>query len=295
MTRREWIAAASAAAATSLGAAAPQPVLGALLTAAASLLKRDPEATLKAIAEIGYRVVEGFDRARMVALAPLLKAHGLTLRSCPIETPLITADWEAYPELKQVALDEAIDSLKNAGADYCTLGYISPGARGDGDDFFRRAADRMNVVAERCRRAGMRFAWQNHAFEFAGRAGLRPIDIYKERLDPKLVGLELDVFWASAAGQNPLDLFKEWKGRVWLVRLADKAPGTPRTASENIGDGAFADLGSGSIDFAPVLKAAPAAGCRYYFAGPERAADPIESLRKSFTYLKSRLSNWLSN
>jgi sugar phosphate isomerase/epimerase len=292
MTRREWIAASlMGTAAATLRAAAVPPVLGASLTASAALLRRDPEGTLKAIADIGYRDVEGFSRVPMLALAPKLKAYGLALRSCPIETPLVTADWEAYPEFKQVSLDEAIDSLKNAGADSCTLGYISPGARGDADDFYRRAADRMNVVAERCRRAGMRFAWQNHAFEFAGRAGLRPVDIYKERLDPKLVGLELDVFWASAAGQNPLALLKEWKGRVWLVRLADKAQGTPLTTSENIGDGTFADLGSGTIEFAPILKAAPAAGCRYYFAGPERAEDPIASLRKSFTWLKNLISS----
>ena len=84
----------------------------------------------------------------------------------------------------------------------------------------------MNVLGEQCRRAGIKFMWRNHAFEFAGRPGLRPIDIYKQRLDPDLVGFELDCFWASVAGQNLPALMKDWKGRVWSLRLADKARGT---------------------------------------------------------------------
>jgi len=101
MTRRAWIAAslmgAAAAKLSPLRAAAAPPVLGASLTAAAALLRRDPEGTLKAIADIGYRDLEGFNRVQMLALAPRLKAYGLALRSCPIETPLVTADWESYP------------------------------------------------------------------------------------------------------------------------------------------------------------------------------------------------------
>ena len=289
MNRREWLA-ATVAAASAIAAKTPvkAPVLGASLIAASGLLKKDPDGALQAIADIGYRDVEGFNRVQMVALAPRFQAHGLTLRSCPMETPLVTADWELYPELKRVPLDEALDSLKSAGVEYCTQGYMSPGARGDADDFFRRAADRMNVIAERCHRMGMQFAWHNHAFEFGGRPGLRPIDIYRERLDAKLVGLELDVFWAGVAGQNLLSLLKDFKGQVWLLRLGDKTRGTPVVPSEDIEDGAFAEPGEGVLDFAAILRAAPAAGARYYFAGSERAAaaDPLDDLRKSFTYFR---------
>jgi sugar phosphate isomerase/epimerase len=57
--------------------------------------------------------------------------------------------------------------------------------------------------------------------------------------------------------------------------------------SEEIEDGAFAEPGEGVLDFAAILKAAPAAGARYYFAGSDRAAvDPLDDLRKSFTYFR---------
>jgi sugar phosphate isomerase/epimerase len=208
------------------------------------------------------------------------------VRSCQAETPLFTANWEQYPELRQIALPEAIDSLAAMGAEYFTMGYISAGARGDNDDFFRRTADRMNAAAELGRKSGLRFAWQNHAFEFEGQPGRRPIDTYKERLDSRLVGLELNVFWASIAGQDPLLLLKEWKGRVPLLQLNDKAKDAPRQFSESIGVGAFVEAGSGDIDFPAILKAAPAAGVKFQFAGQdETEGDPLESLRRSVNWL----------
>ena len=167
----------------------------------------------------GFRDAEGYDRAATVALSPKIKQNGLTVRSCQVETPLITNNWEPYPELKPVTLAEAIESVAAIGAEYFTMGYIAPGARGDGDDFYRHTADRMNAAAELCRKAGLKFAWQNHAFEFGRALGVRPVEIYRERLDLKLVSMELDVFWASVAGEDPVRLLKEWKGHVPLVRL----------------------------------------------------------------------------
>jgi sugar phosphate isomerase/epimerase len=287
LSRREYLQAiAGATAAASLTAATPARVAGVQLYSVRSALKREPDRILQALAAIGFKEVEGYSRSETVALAPKLKQYGLTARSCQVETPLLTANWDPYPELKQVTLPEAIDSLANAGVEYFTMGYISPGARGDADDFFRRTADRMNTAADLCRKSGLRFAWQNHAFEFEGQPGHRPIDIYKERLDQKLVGLELNVFWASIAGEDPLRLLKEWKGHVPLLQLNDKAKDAPRQFSETIGLGAFVEAGSGDIDFPAILKAAPAAGVKVMFAGQdETAGDPIESLRRSFAYL----------
>ena len=286
MLRREWLRVIAGATASRLVAAAPPHVTGVQLYAVRSILKKDPDRVLAALAAIGFKEVEGFSRADTAALAPKIKQHGLTVRSCQAETPLFTANWEQYPELRQVALPEAIDSLAGMGAEYFTMGYISTGARGDNDDFFRRTADRMNAAAELARKSGLRFAWQNHAFEFEGQPGRRPIDIYKERLDSRLVGLELNVFWASVAGQDPLRLLKEWKGRVPLLQLNDKAKDATRQFSETIGTGAFVEAGGGDIDFPAILKAAPTAGVKFQFAGQdETEGDPIESLRRSFAFL----------
>ena len=283
-SRREFIG--GAAAASAWCAAASARVTGVQLYAVRAGLKKDPDATLKALAGIGFKDVEGYNRPASIALAPKLKDYGLALRSCQVEAPLITNNWELFPDLKPISLKEAIDTVAGAGAEYFTMGYISPGARGDGEDFFRRTGDRMNAAADQCRKASLKFAFQTHAFEFAGRPGLRPIDLYRERLDPKLVGMELDVFWASVAGQDVPRLLKDWKGHVPLLRLADKARGVPHQFEEAIGNGAFAEMGEGDIDFPTILKAAAGAGAKYYFAGQdETEGDPIESLRKAYAKL----------
>jgi sugar phosphate isomerase/epimerase len=288
LSRRQLLAGLSGTTAASVLAATPSRPLGAQLYTVRSILAKDPDRVLKEIATIGYTEVEGYNRPQTVTLAAKIKQYGLTLRSCHVETPLITNDWERYPDLKPVPLPDAIESVRNAEIEYFTMAYISPGARGDSDDFYRRTADRMNAAAELCRKAGLKFAYHNHAFEFEGPPGRRPIDYFRERLDQKLVGLEMDVFWASVAGNDPVELLRTWKGRVSMLHLKDKAKGVPVQFSETTGQGAFVEVGSGVLDFPAILKAAPAAGVKYYFVEQDQTpGDPLESLRKSFDYLKT--------
>ena len=288
MTRRELLAAAAIPMASrAFGAAAPPPTFGAQLYTIHSLLRREPDRALKTIAEIGFKEVEGYNRPATIALLPKLKQYGLSVRACAVETPLITNNWDPFPELKPVTLKEAIDSLAEAGAEFFVFGYIPPGARGDGEDFFRRTADRMNTAAELCRKAGLKFVWQNHAFEFVGRPGFRPIELYRERLDLKLVGLELDVFWLTMAGLDPLKMLKDWKGHVPVVRLNDRAKGTPTQFDESAPRGAYAAAGTGTVDFPAILKAGPGAGVKFYSVGQdETEGDPLEALKNSYAYLK---------
>ena len=83
-------------------------------------------------------------------------------------------------------------------------------------DTFRRYADQFNKAAEATQKAGMQFCYHHHAFEFGPKEGSRAIDIFLERLDPKLVKFEMDAFWVSVAGQDPVQLLEKWKGRVLM-------------------------------------------------------------------------------
>ena len=267
ITRRQWLASIpSRAVAAALKAASAAPSLGVqLYSVRRDPARRDPDGVLKAIAGIGYKEVEGYSRLDTIALLPRIKEAGLSARSCQTETPLITADWESIRSSNRSRSKRRSTAWRNAGIEFFKMGYISPGARGDGDDFYRRTADRMNAAAELCRKSGLKFVWQNHAFEFDGRPGLRPIDIFRQRLDPKLVRLELDFFWASVAGYDPIRLLKDWKGSVSFVHLNDKAKDTPQQFSESIGQGAYAEPGTGALDFPAILKAAEAAGVAVLF------------------------------
>lgn len=288
LTRREWLAAAATAAAAPALLAVPPRPLGAQLYTVRDILMKESDRVFKTLAAIGYTEVEG-NRADLIELLPKIRQYGLKPVSCHIETPIITQMWDQYPEVKKMSVEDAIDSAKKVGVEYFTLAYISPGARGDGDDFYRRTADRLNAAGELCKKAGMRMAYHNHAYEFGGKPGFRPIDIFYDRLDPSLVVMELDVFWLSVAGQDPVEALKtKWKGRVALLHLKDKAKDAPHQFSENMPAGAFREVGSGSLDFPAILKAAPGAGVRHYIVEQDQTpGDPLESLRKSFNYLKT--------
>jgi sugar phosphate isomerase/epimerase len=286
MTRRGFLAAVPIAGASLAFAKPPRP-LGVELYTVRSIVGKEPERVLKAIADIGYTEVEGYNRQQMIDEMPIIRRNNLRAPSCHVETPLITGNWEHYANLKRVTLEEAIESVKKAGIEYFTMAYIMPADRG-GPDFFRSTADKMNHAAELCHKAGLKFAYHNHAFEFGGKKGERAIDIFRERLDPKLVSLEMDVFWASVAGQDPVEMLHEWRGRVALLHLKDKPKGFPVQYSESVPRDTFREVGSGSLDFPAILKAAPAAGVKHYFVEQDQTAgDPIESIRKSFDYLKT--------
>ena len=104
---------------------------------------------------------------------------------------------------------------------------------------------------------------------------------------PKLVGLELDVFWVSVGGNDPVEMLKQNADRVPLVHLKDKAKGAPVLYEEaKVTPQTFKEVGSGSLDFAAILKAAAAAGAKHYFVEQDQTSgDPLDSLRQSYQHL----------
>lgn len=260
--------------------------LGAELYTVREDLPKDPDRVLKAIAEIGYKEVEG-GRADTVAYAAKLKEFGLRPISCHAEQGIITGNWGTAKAPEGLTLQSAIDSAKAAGVHYFVMPYLPPDQRTNAEGY-KALSDKMNHAGELCRKAGMEFAYHNHAFEFGGKPGERPIDIFKARLDPKLVALEMDVFWVSVAGQDPVAMLQEWKGRVSLIHLKDKAKDTPVMYNEGVPRTTFKEVGSGVLNFPAILKAAPAAGVKHYFVEQDQTpGDSLASLKKSFDYLKT--------
>jgi hypothetical protein len=222
--------------------AARSAVVGVSLESVRLELKRRPDQTLKSLADKGFKEAEGFGRAETIALIPKLKQYGITARSCHVEVPLITNNWDPHPELKPISLQAAIDGVAQAGIEFFTLSAIGIGERGDGDDFYRRTADRMNAAGELCRKSKIRFVWQMSALDLEGRP--RAIDIYRERVDAKVAAMEPDA--TQVKPEALAKLLKEWKGHVPLMIFE--------------GDDAS-------------LKAAAAAGVEYCFKPAQGAAD----------------------
>jgi sugar phosphate isomerase/epimerase len=140
------------------------------------------------------------------------------------------------------------------------------------------------------KKAGLQLCYHNHGFEFEALPdGKRPLDVLMSATQPDLVKLELDVFWVSVTGADPVALINQYKGRLALLHLKDKVKGTPvETQEGKVPRTSFAEVGSGVLDIPAILKAGAAAGVEHYFVEQdETPGDPIASLRKSFEYLRT--------
>jgi sugar phosphate isomerase/epimerase len=253
--------------------------LGVQLYTVRSTFPSDPEGVIKAIAKIGYKEAEVL-QANIDQVMPILKENGITAPSGHFDTALITG------KRTDMSWSAAVDLAKKHGLKYVVMPYIAPEERGT-LDFYRALADKMNKAGETCAKAGLQFCYHNHAFEFEGKQGERPWDVLTERWDPKLVHLEVDVFWVSVSGQIASDFLRKYKNRVPLVHLKDEAFGTPVQFNERVPPGAFREIGTGTLDIPAIIRACEAIGVKHYIVEQDQTkGNPVDSLRVSYTNLR---------
>ncbi|HEX6132648.1 MAG TPA: sugar phosphate isomerase/epimerase [Longimicrobiales bacterium] len=272
-SRRSFLASLGAAAIGTMIHPSCAPARGSLLGriglqlyTVRSDMQRDVEATLEQVAAIGYREVEFagyFDRSPS-QVASLLQRLGLTAPSAHIGFDQMRDDWA-----------RTLDTASAIGHEYITIPWLAPEQRGTIADWERTAA-LFNERAAQARAQGFRFAYHNHDFEFAAIDGVVPFDVLLTNTDPELVEYELDIYWITRAGFDPIDYFARHPGRFRMTHLKDTA-GPP--------DHRMVDVGSGTIDFARVIAAADAAGVRHHFVEHDEPAEPFASIRSSYEYL----------
>jgi sugar phosphate isomerase/epimerase len=277
-TRREFLQAASSAVILGTPAEAKQlATVGVQLYTVRSVLPKKPDETLHAIETIGYKEVEAtYDN--LDKIWPALKSTTLKPVSIHLDENLVLRG-------KEDDLARAIDKVKQHGFSYAVFPWLDPKDRG-GLDKMRAVAEKLNQTGEKCRAAGLTFCYHNHAFEFEPMDGTTRFQVLLDTLDKNLVGFEIDAFWVSITGNDPVKILQQVSGRVHLVHLKDKAKGTPVKYNEMIPGATFKEVGHGVIDWPAVLKAADSARVSHYFVEQDSTpGDPVESLRQSFAYI----------
>ncbi len=274
MTRRNFLAATAAAAATLQ--AKTLASVGVQLYTVRSIIDAKPMETLKALEEIGYREAEvtlaGIDKIWPSLLRTKLKPVSLHM-----DTALFTK--------KQDALGPALDDAKKRGFQYVVCPYIAPADRG-GIEVIKKLAETLNRAGEKCRAGGLTLCYHNHAFEFEPAGSKTLLDVLMAETDKRYVGLELDIFWSSVAGVDPVSVLKQYAGRIPLLHLKNKAAGTEKLYKETVPKSAFKEVGDGVIDIPAVLRASGPAGVKHFFVEQDQTpGNPIDSLRKSYEYL----------
>jgi len=283
--RRSFLAACSASVLAALyGFAASITNVGVQLYTVRTDLEKDFEGTLAKVAAIGYKEVEfaGYFGHTPQQVKALLDRQGLVSPSAHLDYPTIST-----PDKWKQALDDAAV----IGQTFLVNPWIDESMRNQ-PGVWKRIADAYNTAGAAANAHGIQFCYHNHNFEFypsAGADGAQPFDVLLESCDPKLVKMELDLCWISAAGKDPLDYFHRYPGRFPLVhvkglRKVPAASQTPTPIDKVLPD--LTDVGHDDvINWKRIFAKAKEAGIEHYFVEHDVPKDAFASLTASYDYL----------
>jgi sugar phosphate isomerase/epimerase len=257
-------------------------------------VKKDMAATFAMLAQFGYREVEAlqYDDIDPVTIRREAANAGLFLRSTHLnfgQTDDVDAllDIAAKYGVTQVASSVLPPRVQDSASFIANVNSLTP-------DDFKRIAERANKIGERARRAGFRYAYHNHNYEFRtlGR-GVVGYDILLRETDPALVDFEADCGWIRAAGADPLFYLTKHAQRYTSMHVKNFDTVNFSTTPDAASQAHVAPLGSGVIDYMPILRAALEAGISYMFAEHDpRNGVPItnEQIRQEGADLRGYLS-----
>ncbi len=248
-------------------------VIGLQLYTVRDKIKLDLKSTLEKVAKIGYNSAEaaGYNVADGTfygmtpkAFAELLNGLGMPLTSSHTTFELDTAE-------------KVIADAASTGAKYIIYPFLADKFRSNLDGW-KSTAEKFNKMGEIAKKNGIQFGYHNHAFEFEKMEDQIPYDLLLSQTDPSLVTFEMDLYWVTKGGYNPVDYFKKYPGRFQLWHVKDMT---------KTDDMFFAPVGSGRIDFSGIFAEKKTAGMKYFFVEQDsfKDLDAYESIEMSFKYL----------
>lgn len=308
-TRRTFLAASGAAlmladqARDLMAQTAPEwnRQIGLELYTVRDLLPKDYEGTLAKVAEIGYKEVEpatdyaGLEPKQFRALLDKFSLSAPTTHVGATDGPDLEKQLEGF-QIMGIRYTEIRGGAPPAGA--------GGGARGRGDnaqaeESVKRSAQQINKHGEIARKFGMKMLIHNHTQEFQPFEGgaLRPYDVLLAETDPALVAMQLDIGWASVAGQNILEMFQKHPGRFELWHVKDARNMKWMTPQMNQGErmraAMLVPVGQGEVDYKSIFAAARQAGLKHFCVEQDNAADwgdSVAAARVSYRNLRKLLS-----
>jgi sugar phosphate isomerase/epimerase len=227
----------------------------------------DLAGVLAQLAKIGYKEIEfaGFYKHPAAEVRDMLAQNGLKAPS-------------AHIAIEQIETNAAqtFDDAHTVGLEWITAPSLPRGKRETADDW-KRVAEQFNAAGKASKAAGFRFAFHNHNDIVRKTGDVLPIEILMAETDPSLVSYEMDIYWATSGGADPLGLLAKYPGRFRMFHVKDGNP--------PYNDASQTDVGQGAIDFKPIF--AKATGIEHYFIESDSAADPIVFAANSYKYLSN--------
>lgn len=230
----------------------------------------DPEGILRQVAEADYKQIESYEGPMGIYWG---MGHTDFKRYMDdLGMTMISSHANVFEGFERKAEEAA-----EIGVDYLICPYIGPQ---ESLDNYRQMADRFNEIGRVAQSAGIRFAYHNHGYTFEEQDGEIPQDILMERTDPDLVDYQMDIYWVVAAGHDPAEWIQKYPNRFTSGHVKDMS----RTSEEP----ESTVIGTGSIDFPPLLTLAKENGMEYFIVEQEAytGTTPMDAIKANADYMK---------
>jgi sugar phosphate isomerase/epimerase len=262
---------------------------------------KDLDGTFAKVAAIGYRDIElpsllGKTAAEVKAAADRagLQISALHVPAAPMNGPAAGTFQDSVQNIVDIlgalGAKNAVAPIMlfpsgmkfGAGESFQTV--ITRAMAEAGADVWKRTAALLNEKAAALKPHGISVGYHNHNLEFAPVGNTTGWEILMAEFDPKLISIELDVGWVTAAGLDPVAFIKKHKGRLRQMHVKDvKATTKPNFALSMDPT----QIGDGQQDWAKILPAAYKAGVRNFYVEqePPFAMARMDAVKRSFDYL----------
>ena len=243
--------------------------------------------SLQKVSDMGYKYVEldKYGDGKFYGYAPaefkkIVSDMGMEILSshAGVEATGITRE-----NAQKMADDHAALGVK-----YCVQPWVNEEDRTI-EKYKQMIAD-WNQVGLIMKNVGIQFGYHNHNFEFANMDGIVPYyDLFMPEMDPDLITMELDMYWATKAGQDPVEMFDKYPGRFQLFHFKDMSQQS--TPFFDVIKDDITSVGAGLIDFKRIYAAREMAGMKYLFVEDDNQGNgkPFEGIETSVANLTTKI------
>jgi sugar phosphate isomerase/epimerase len=271
------------------------------------MLEKDFRGGIAFVAGLGYSEVEFYGPyafsapesiARWKSITPQLgfSGSGFFGLSAQQVRSILNENHVAAPSMHTdlITLQQNMGALAEAahvlGATYVVLPAIPEEKRVTLDDY-KRMASTFNSIGAQARSHGLKFGYHNHGYGLHEMEGKIPLQIILQQTDPNLVFFEMDIYWTTAGGADPVQLLRENPTRYKMLHLKDMKE--LRHFKGNGGDPSqwielfpyMTTVGDGVLDIKGIVAQAQKSGVEHLFVEQDMVADPGVALRRSADFL----------
>lgn len=221
--------------------------------------------TLERVAGIGY---EGVELAGLYGHAPEKVKEQLD--NLGLE---VVGHHVPFERIEQ-ELEQVIYEQMKLGNSRIVCPWLSEEMRNEAG--YKRVADVLSEASAKCAEHGMTVSYHHHDFELDKQMSTSPLATILD--SDQSIQAELDIYWLSKSGHDPVEWLQAYEGRTPVVHLKDRSD----DANEDT-----VILGTGNIAIDKVLKQGPSSKVQWWVVEQDECQlDPIESISRSYRYLR---------